>query len=154
MPEHTPAPTQARSIYGFILYLASSTLLVIYLCWALIPDEILNSMNIYYYPQKYWAFAVPMQLLLALSLFAFIIYPCLNLSMTPNIDSMNTIADNFSLKQNNQDSQQVYDFCDCSNKTKCFLGKAVISDSENKLKKIPHVEDLDIVDVCRILYSK
>lgn len=74
--------------------------------------------------------------------------------MTPNIDNMNTIADNFSLKQNSHDCQQVYDFCDCSNKTKCFLKKALISDSENKLKKIPRVEDLDIVDVCHILYSK
>lgn len=154
MPEHTPAPTRARSIYGYVLYLASSTLFVVYVCWAVIPDEILNALNIFYYPQKYWAIAVPLQLLFALWLFAFVIYPCLNLLMTPNIDSIHTIMDNFSLKQEKEIEHETNNYCDCQNKKKCLIKYTNIDNRENELKKIPHVEDLDMGEVCQILYLK
>lgn len=154
MPEHTPAPTRARSIYGFVLYLASSTLFVVYVCWATIPNEILNVLNISYYPQKYWAIAVPLQLLFALWLFAFVIYPCLNLLMTPNIDNINTIVDNFSLKQEKVTKHESNNYCDCMNKKQCSVNNSYNNDHENELKKIPHVEDLDMGEVCQILYSK
>lgn len=155
MPEHTPAPTPARSIYGFVMYLSFKTVFVIYLGWALIPDKWLNTMNIYYYPQKYWAVAVPIQLLVAVTLFAFFIYPGLNLAMTPGVDDMRTITDNFALKRKAPTSDDAPGtWCDCRDKRKCHLKNNCANSEVKEETRIPHVEDLDIKEVCRKLYSK
>lgn len=153
MPEHTPAPTPARSIYGFIVFLGFRTLFIIYLCWALIPDKWLNALNIYYYPQKYWALAVPVQVLVALKLFAFLIYPGMNLAMTPNVDDVRTITDNYALKKTSVcENSEIELKCSCCDKTKCKLKTVnrIYCDEPNN--RILNAYDLDIKDVCRMQY--
>lgn len=94
MPEHMPAPTFSRAVYGFVLYLALKTLFVLYLLWAFVPDWIFEKyLNISYIPQKHWAIAVPILCLNLITIFAFLIYPALNLCMTPNMDDLRTITD-------------------------------------------------------------
>lgn len=44
---------------GFFIYVISATFLTIWVGWTLIPDLVLRSMSIYYYPDKYWALAIP-----------------------------------------------------------------------------------------------
>ena len=44
-PEHSPAPTPDRAVYGFVLYLASYSFLALYLAWALLPDNLLTQLG-------------------------------------------------------------------------------------------------------------
>lgn len=121
--EHTPAPYGPRSVYGYALYIGSNMLFFLYLVWAVIPDEILHSLGLTYWPSKYWAVAVPIWALTALATFAFIIYPAINLCMIPDINDIATITDRHS-----------------------NLRKETMPDG------IPPVFDIPITEVCRKLY--
>ncbi|XP_047101131.1 uncharacterized protein LOC124719961 isoform X2 [Schistocerca piceifrons] len=46
MPEHTPAPTPARAVYGFVLYLASVTSAALFLLWAYVPPDVASSLGL------------------------------------------------------------------------------------------------------------
>ncbi|EDW67009.1 phosphatidylinositol N-acetylglucosaminyltransferase subunit P [Drosophila virilis] len=89
MPEHSPAPTPHRAIYGFAFYILFTVLFFVYVAWAFLPVELgLHS----YLPDKYFAVFVPV-LILVCAFFAVIIYPAINLSLTPNIDSIASVVD-------------------------------------------------------------
>lgn len=153
MPEHTPAPTPARSLYGFFMYLFSNTALAIYCIWAFTPDYYLHQLNIYYYPQKYWARTIPMQCLVALTIFAFIIYPSSNMILTANIDDPKTIIDSFSLgkskKQINKNCLKVS--CICEDVNKCSMAAySLLPECEEST--VPQLYDLDVREVCKKLY--
>ncbi|KAI1202973.1 PIG-P-domain-containing protein [Nemania serpens] len=45
--------------YGFVVYLFSSLTFLMYLLWAYLPSPILHVLGIYYYPNRWWALAVP-----------------------------------------------------------------------------------------------
>lgn len=150
MAEHTPAPTASRGIYGFVLYLLFSTLFILYVLWAFVPDSIYKSVGIEL-PNKYFALFIPILILTATTLFAFLVYPSMSFIMTPNIDSIHTITDPSAIRrceQKNADGLQcdkkitfvanswrcnaicddhqenkarITNFCDCTEKEKCLL---------------------------------
>ncbi|XP_018329405.1 phosphatidylinositol N-acetylglucosaminyltransferase subunit P-like isoform X1 [Agrilus planipennis] len=91
MPEHTPAPTPNRAVYGFAMYLSFKLLFILYLLWAVLPESLFHYIGITCLPQRYWAIAVPIFFLTVVAAFGFVIYPCLNLCMTPNIDDVVTV---------------------------------------------------------------
>ncbi|XP_014209656.1 phosphatidylinositol N-acetylglucosaminyltransferase subunit P [Copidosoma floridanum] len=100
MSEHTPAPSIHRSVYGFALYIGSNMLLLLYLVWAFIPVEFLQeNLGLSYWPSKYWAVALPIWILTAIAVFAFAIYPAINMILTPNIDDPRTITDEYCLEK-------------------------------------------------------
>lgn len=154
MPEHTPAPTPARSLYGFFLYLFSRTLLIVYCIWAITPDSYLHYFNIYYYPLKYWSTAIPIQCLVALTVFTFLIYPSSNLMLTTNIDSINTISDTHSIYSYNinENNNNVSKSCICTDMSKCVKNSHVITQEEFLDNTVPQLCDLDIRLVCKKLY--
>lgn len=45
--------------YGFALYLGSSAAFLMYILWAYVPAPVLHSMGIWYYPDRWWALAIP-----------------------------------------------------------------------------------------------
>ena len=45
--------------YGFALYLASSAAFLMYILWAYVPSPMLHQMGIHYYPNRWWALAIP-----------------------------------------------------------------------------------------------
>ncbi|KAF2755971.1 PIG-P-domain-containing protein [Pseudovirgaria hyperparasitica] len=45
--------------YGFALYLASSAAFIMYLLWSYLPSPFLHQLGIHYYPNRWWALAVP-----------------------------------------------------------------------------------------------
>ncbi|KAI0009414.1 PIG-P-domain-containing protein [Xylariaceae sp. FL0662B] len=45
--------------YGFVLYLFSSLTFLVYLLWAYLPSPFLHALGIYYYPNRWWALAIP-----------------------------------------------------------------------------------------------
>uniref|UniRef100_A0A182IJ76 PIG-P domain-containing protein n=1 Tax=Anopheles atroparvus TaxID=41427 RepID=A0A182IJ76_ANOAO len=97
MPEHTPAPTPSRGVYGFALFLFFKTLFVMYVVWAYVPTAVFNRLGLTYLPDKYFALFIPILLLVAVTMFAFLIYPSLALSMTPDVDDRVTISDAFTI---------------------------------------------------------
>ncbi|XP_045445477.1 phosphatidylinositol N-acetylglucosaminyltransferase subunit P isoform X1 [Melitaea cinxia] len=154
MPEHTPAPTPARSLYGFFMYLFSKTILAIYCIWTIIPDSYLHYLKIYYYPQKYWSIAVPIQCLVGLTMFAFLVYPSSNLMLTTKIDSLSSIHDSFSQvgRRRVENRSTTNHSCICINETKCMKHTYLASAKELKENTVPKLEDLDIRFVCKKLY--
>lgn len=92
-PSHSPAPTPSRAVYGFLLFLLSNSCLVVYLVWALVPDSILYSLGLHFFPQKYWAVAVPLVLSSLFFVFLFVLYPGLGLLNTPHVHDLRNITD-------------------------------------------------------------
>jgi len=45
--------------YGFTLYLTSNVVFLVYLLWSFLPSPFLHQLGIYYYPNRWWALAVP-----------------------------------------------------------------------------------------------
>ena len=54
---HPKVPTY--EYYGFALYLASSLFFLMYTLWAYLPSPFLHQLGIYYYPNRWWALAIP-----------------------------------------------------------------------------------------------
>ena len=53
-------------LYGFFSWVLSAFVFIIYMIWAFVPDSILNEFGIYYIPDKYYAIAIPLWLLVSL----------------------------------------------------------------------------------------
>ena len=91
---HTPTPTAIRAGYGFVSYLLSSAALVSYLIWLVVPDRCLKILSLSeVFPQKYWAVAVPIYLGVAFVLLPTVVYPCLGLCITPEVDDIRHVVD-------------------------------------------------------------
>lgn len=52
--------------YGFALYLASSAAFLLYLLWAYLPSPFLHRLGLYYYPNRWWALAIPAWLVIVI----------------------------------------------------------------------------------------
>ncbi|CEM00833.1 unnamed protein product [Vitrella brassicaformis CCMP3155] len=46
-------------VYGFVFWILSYIAYGVYLCWAFIPESVLEQLGITVYPSKYWAIALP-----------------------------------------------------------------------------------------------
>ncbi|OCL08868.1 PIG-P-domain-containing protein [Glonium stellatum] len=53
--------------YGFALYLGSSASFAMYVLWAYLPSPFLHQLGIHYYPNRWWALAVPAWLVVGLA---------------------------------------------------------------------------------------
>lgn len=165
MPEHTPAPTPSRAVYGFVLFLGCKTLFLLYIVWAIVPENWFEHINITYLPQRYWAVTIPILLLTILATFGFVIYPSLNFCMTPNVDDLRTVLDNSihqeisnvcldGLKNLNYEDCVGDKECICKFDTKCSKDEFTKCYKNSMRYHIPMVEDLCIADVSRTLYLK
>jgi len=81
-PEHSPAPTPSRAVYGFLLYLLGQVSLLLYLVWVLVPDHLLLQAGLDFLPQKYWAVAIPIYLSMLFFVLVLIVYPSLGPILT------------------------------------------------------------------------
>ncbi|KAF9912598.1 hypothetical protein EC991_010023 [Linnemannia zychae] len=88
----TLTKTPTYEYYGFVLYLVSGITYAMYLGWAYLPKEILDSMGITYYPSKYWSLALPIWLFV-LVIYLYVAFFAINLYNTEPFDSFQTITD-------------------------------------------------------------
>ena len=66
-----PLPRAAPKVptyeyYGFVLYLFSSLTFLFYLLWSYLPSPFLHALGITYYPNRWWALAVPAFIVMSL----------------------------------------------------------------------------------------
>lgn len=96
--EAAPAPSIGRCIYGFALFILSITCLVLYITWSIIPSSYLTALGLGYFSSKYWAIAIPTTVCSLIGFFATLLYPSINMILTPPPDSISTITDRHSRK--------------------------------------------------------
>lgn len=95
MPEHSPAPDPARGIYGFALFLGALFLLLLYLTWAIVPENVLHSVGLTYWPDKYWALALPVYFSSAIVLFVIFICGWNHVHCSKALMSIETVENDF-----------------------------------------------------------
>ena len=87
--------TLEREHYGFVLYLSSFAIFILYLFWSLTPDNVLRSLGITYYPSRYWAIVLPIWVS-GLIPFAILVHTSLNMINTPSFDDFDLLTDDYS----------------------------------------------------------
>jgi len=175
--EHSPSPQMSRGIYGFVLFIMMSVFIVLYFVWMLAPNSWYKEW-IYEPPQAYWGLAVPVYFCTTLFLFAFCIYPAMHCSHDSELDEPSATTDSFSLPSNYFDelkktsklrraevSSEKPKLTPTHQRLKSRTWSGIQKElklEEIKLREeeiildagrpILPVSDLDLADVCRLLY--
>src|SRR5688572_20746245 len=83
--------TNPTEVYGFVLWMSTFVAFLAFLLWAFLPEHILESVGVTYFPSKWWAIAIPAYLTVVL-VFIVVIYAAFNLYSTNPLDSFSTIT--------------------------------------------------------------
>jgi phosphatidylinositol glycan class P protein len=89
---HGASRTEVAAFVGMIL---SVMFLVTYIAWAVVPDSVLISFGVSYFPNKYWAVALPLYFVM-LALFTVICYVALSMYYNPDLSDLRLAEDKFS----------------------------------------------------------
>lgn len=82
--------------YGFVLYLGSSLAFLVYLLWSYLPTPFLHKIGVYYYPNRWWALAVP-SWIVVLVIYIYVALASYNRGyMTLKLDSLECLVDEAS----------------------------------------------------------
>ena len=85
----------ATEVYGFVVWISASICLVLYLLWAYLPPSVLHALHITYYPDRYWAVALPAYVSV-LPLFLCFTYVAFNLYRTTPLSDIGALEDGWT----------------------------------------------------------
>ncbi len=170
-PSHSPLPRPARSamhasaeVYGFCLYVSTFIGALLYLAWALLPDTLLHSWGITYYPSKYWALALPAwgcSMLAAVPLVYFLV----NMTSTLPLDHTNLLSDGWTTQQKQQMKRQKVqlekekEWEEERSGSRSVAGEESLCQQQRKQQQsterysIPDVLDIPLERINQLLYS-
>lgn len=92
-----PPPTAPKvptyEYYGFVLYLASSLAFLMYILWSYLPSPFLHALGITYYPDRWWALAIPAWIVVVL-IYIYVALGCYNVEyLTLGLHQLETMVD-------------------------------------------------------------
>ncbi|KAF8348351.1 PIG-P [Amanita rubescens] len=134
---NTSNRSRAPEFHGFVAWTSTALLFVLYLIWALLPDEYIIWLGIRWYPNREWAVLFP-SWTVALFTFTYFAYSMLAIARTPSFNDTNSISDRHSRSQTPKLSTNQYD---------PFLAAAMPGSA-------PETYDMPIGMINRILYGK
>jgi phosphatidylinositol glycan class P protein len=82
----------AAAEYAFVSWIGTIIVYLVFICWVLVPCEVLHAVGITYYPDKYYAVALP-SLLIVSGLLLGVAYVGLNMWNTFDPDDIRTVED-------------------------------------------------------------
>ncbi|KXN86524.1 Phosphatidylinositol N-acetylglucosaminyltransferase subunit P [Leucoagaricus sp. SymC.cos] len=126
--------SRAPEFYGFVAWASTSVLFVVYILWALLPDEWIVAMGVEWYPNREWSILIPAWSIIVIIL-TYIVYWSLALLGTPSFSDLSTMTDSFVQLPPSGQSPNAY---------------IVSADSS----AIPHLYDIPIGMVNRVLYHR
>ncbi|CAE6526372.1 unnamed protein product [Rhizoctonia solani] len=132
LPEDAHASGTAAEFYGFVAWATTAILWFIYIFWALLPDSIIRSMGITWYPNREWALLIPSYAVF-LALLTYFTYFALAIYATPSYSEVKSITDEHAQHHP--------------------MGKRSLSAPDSRTT-VPQVHDLPIGLVNRVLYGK
>ncbi|TFK72475.1 PIG-P-domain-containing protein [Pluteus cervinus] len=91
-----PSPeyrSRAPEFYGFVAWTSTSLLFILYVLWALLPDEYIIWLGVHWYPNREWAILIPAWAT-ALAMFTYTTYSSMAIAATPSFSEMNSVTDN------------------------------------------------------------
>ena len=119
----------STELYGFVAWVFSAILILVFSLWAFLPDSFLQSFGVYYFPSKYWLCA-----------FAnFVPVTCYYITFM-----------NYLVSQRKCHSRDSY-FTLVDRHTKLMTPKKIAADQSNT--RIAEIQDLPITVVNRVLYD-
>lgn len=84
--------SRASEFYGFVALTSTYLLFIIYLLWALLPDEYIVWLGVTWYPSREWALLVPAWSVIVV-LLTYFVYWALAFYATPSLNDMKAIVD-------------------------------------------------------------
>ncbi|KAF5351516.1 hypothetical protein D9758_007187 [Tetrapyrgos nigripes] len=149
-----PFPIQYKSrapeFYGFVAWTSTSFLFVIYVLWALLPDEWIVWLGVEWYPNREWSILVPAWTIVVI-LLTYFIYFALALFGTPAFNQPRAISDSRSHFPKMPQSSSSED-TDINEPSLSSLYQAYAPFA--RPDAIPELYDIPIGMVNRVLYGK
>ncbi|KAK0480822.1 PIG-P-domain-containing protein [Armillaria novae-zelandiae] len=87
--------SRAPEFYGFVAWTSTSLLFVVYLLWAVLPDEYIEWLGVTWYPSREWAVLLPAYSVV-LFLLAYFVYFALAIYGAPSLSDTCTFTDSRS----------------------------------------------------------
>ncbi|CAE6402792.1 unnamed protein product [Rhizoctonia solani] len=85
-------PRTAAEFYGFVAWATTAILWFVYVSWVLLPDSVIRSMGITWYPNREWALLIPSYAVF-LILLTYFTYFALAIYATPSFSEVKSITD-------------------------------------------------------------
>ncbi|KAF9225727.1 PIG-P-domain-containing protein [Gyrodon lividus] len=84
--------SRAPEFYGFVAWTSTSVLFIIYVLWALLPDEYIVWLGIEWYPSREWSLLLPAYSMV-LVLLTYFVYLSLAMAYTPSFSDVTALVD-------------------------------------------------------------